>query len=274
MSDFGNHFGINTYAYSQNMSAADCMRHLVQKGTRSFELMLYPGHLWIDDDAATLRDIREVISTNDLELTSLNAPNIDLNIAAATQEMREFSLNLNKIYLRIAGELGASGLIFGPGKSNPLFPLPAEVLEGHFFRALDILLPIAKSCGVELFVENMPFAYLPSANDVMSTLARYGNDDIKICYDVANGHFINEDPVEELRQVAPRLALVHASDTTRSVFKHDAVGDGDLDFSPLPEVIAEVGYSRPVMLEIISKHPDADIAKSVASLTQIGLGRL
>lgn len=270
MSDFGSLFGINTYAYSQNMSAADCMRHLVDKGARAFELMLYPGHLWITDSPETIADLRNVISSNNLELTTLNAPNIDLNITAATEEMREFSLELNRKYLRIAGELGAAGLILGPGKSNPLFPLPAEVLEGHFFRALDILVPIAESCGVELFVENMPFAFLPSTDDVMSSLARYGNDDIKVCYDVANAHFVDEDPVEGLERVVPRLALIHFSDTTKTIFRHDAVGEGDVDFSPLPEAIAKVGYSRPVMLEIISDSPDPDIAKSISTLHQLG----
>lgn len=270
MSDMGSLFGINTYAYSQNMSAADCMRNLSDKGVRAFELMLYPGHLWITDSAAQMKEVRDVISNNNLELTSLNAPNIDLNIAAATQEMRDFSMELNKTYLRIAGELGAAGLIFGPGKSNPLFPLPDEVLDGHFFSALDVLMPIAESSGVELFVENMPFAYLPSTDDVMSRLARYGNDRIKVCYDVANAHFIKEDPIAGLKNVASRLALVHFSDTTQAIFRHDAVGEGDVDFSGLPQALEEVGYSKPVMLEIISPNPDPDIAQSVATLSQLG----
>lgn len=270
MSDIGSLFGINTYAYSQKMSAADCMRSLSDKGARAFELMLYPGHLWITDSPSQMSEIRDVISSNDLELTSLNAPNIDLNIAGATQEMRDFSMDLNKTYLRIANELGAKGLILGPGKSNPLFPLPADVLEGHFFKALDVLVPLAESYGVELFVENMPFAYLPSTHDVMSTLARYGNDGIKVCYDVANAHFVHEDVIEGLERVSSRLALVHFSDTTQSDFRHDAVGDGDVDFTRLPDALAAVGYKKPVMLEIISPNPDADIATSVSILSKMG----
>jgi sugar phosphate isomerase/epimerase len=267
---FGNHFAINTYSYTQSLSAADCLRHLADKGVDAFELMFYPGHVWIDDDPARLREIRDVIAANNLKLISMNSPNIDLNIAAATGEMRALSLDLNKAYLRIAAELGATALILGPGKANPLFPLPAQVLEGYFFEALDVLVPLAAGLDVEIFVENMPFAFLPAADELMASLARYGNDDLKVCYDIANAHFVKEDPVVGLQSVAPRLALIHVSDTTQAVYRHDAVGKGDIDFSRLPEAITGVGYRQSVMLEIISGDADRDIADSVSALRRDG----
>ena len=129
MHKIGDHFGINTYSYTQTMTAADCLRHLADMGARAFELMFYPGHLWITDTPETLTEIRNVISTNSLELMSLNAPNIDLNIAAATQEMLALSLQTNRRFLRIASELGAGGIILGPGKANPLLPLPQRIID-------------------------------------------------------------------------------------------------------------------------------------------------
>jgi sugar phosphate isomerase/epimerase len=136
--------------------------------------------------------------------------------------------------------------------------LPADVLERHFFRALDELAPVAERSGRKIFVENMPFAYLPSARDVMETLDRYGNGNIEVCYDVTNGHFIGEDPAIGLATCAPRLGLVHISDTTRAAFRHDAIGEGDLDIAPLPSAIKKAGFDKPILLEIIS--PDADEA--------------
>lgn len=270
MSEFGDRFGINTYSYTQSMSAAACVRHLAEKGTRAVELMLYPGHVWLTDDAASLRELRDAITGNRVTLLSMNSPNIDLNIAAATQEMRDLTLNINKGYLRIAGELGAEGLVIGPGKANPLFPLPKEVMTSYFFEALDVLLPVARDVGVELYLENMSFAFLPAADELMAVLARYGSDEIKICYDVANAHFIGEDPVAGLERVSSRLALVHYSDTTRKTYKHDPVGDGDVDFSGLPAALSAVRYTKPVVLEIISHDGDAAIASSIAALDRSG----
>lgn len=271
MNNMGNHFAINTYSYTQSMSAADCLRHLVDKGVTAFELMFYPGHVWISDDPSKLKEIRDIIDNNNLDLISMNSPNIDLNITAATEEMRALSIDLNSDYLRIAAELGATALILGPGKANPLFPLPTETLEGYFFEALDVLMPIAESAGIQIFVENMPFAFLPAAGHLMASLERYGNDKIKICYDVANAHFIAENLAVGLKSVTPRLALIHVSDTTQTIYRHDAVGKGDVDFASLPQAIAEAGYKRPVMLEIISDNADQDIAESVEVLRQYRL---
>lgn len=270
MNEFGDRFGINTYSYTQSMSGADCLRHLAERGARAIELMFFPGHLWITDSTETLADLRHVLAQNGLRLMSVNTPNIDLNIAAAAEEMRTLSLHKNKRFVQIASELGAEGLIIGPGKANPLHPLPNPVLEGHFFRALDELVPIAEKSGVKLFLENMPFAFLPAASQIMDALDRYGNDEIEVCYDVANGHFIGEDPRDGLLAVAPRLGVVHVSDTGRAVYRHDAVGKGSIDFSPIPAAVAETGYNEPVVLEIISDEADDNIAASIAALRRSG----
>ena len=269
MTRWGDRFAINTYAYTQTMSAATCVRALADRGVKSFELMLYPGHLWITDSAETVRDLRRTIEDSGVSLISLNSPNIDLNIAAATAEMRSYSIKLNGEYLRLAAELTAEGLVLGAGKANPLFPLPKATLEAHFFRALDALLPLAERAGVELWAENMPFVFIPDADSLMDSLDRYGADQIKICYDIANAHFIGEDPVAGLDRVGARLRLIHLSDTTRAVYRHDAVGLGDVDFAKLAPAIKAADLGRPPVLEIISGEPDRDLARSIRTLAAL-----
>jgi L-ribulose-5-phosphate 3-epimerase len=270
MSDFGDQFGVNTYSYTQSMSAADCLRHLGDKGVRAVELMFYPGHVWITNDELSLREIHDVSQDKGIEILSMNSPNIDLNIAAATQEMRDLTLEILKDYVQVSGELGARGLVIGPGKANPLFPLPNEIMTGYFFKSLDVLLPLAKKAGIELYVENMSFAFLPAAHELMAVLEQYGSDDIKICYDVANAYFIGENPTTALQTVASRLALVHFSDTTQRTYRHDPIGDGDMDFSGLPRAIDAVGYTDPVVLEIICREADEGIQRSIDVLRASG----
>ena len=269
MNGWGHRFGINTYSYTQSMQAADCVRMLADRGVRNIELMFYPGHLWITDSAAVIGELRSVLERTGIRLVSVNGPNVDLNIAAATAEMREYSVRLNSEYLRIAAELGAEGLILGPGKPNPLFPLPNEVMEDHFFRALDTLLPVSENCGVDLWVENMPFAFLPDTNGMIDSLERYGADDIGVCYDVANAHFIGEDVTAGFDRVRSRLRLVHLSETRQSVYRHDAVGLGDVDFAAALAKIKTLGIERAPMLEIISRDADHDIAQSIKTLSSL-----
>ena len=265
-------FGINTYSYIFNGSAADTVARLADQGYGGVELMFFPGHLWPAElDAAATRNLRQLCETR-LRLVAVNMPNVDINIAAAAEEMRAYTMDLLTKFVRCAGELGAGGIIIGPGKPNPLFPMPRERMVAHFYRALDVLAPLARQVGTKLFIENMPFAFLPDAEGLMNAVDGYGDDGIRVIYDVANAHFIGESPTQGLRRVRDRLSLVHFSDTTRQSYKHDALGQGDVPLAGLATVMKEVGYSELPMLEVISHNPDADIADSCRRLYEAGIG--
>jgi L-ribulose-5-phosphate 3-epimerase len=264
-------FAINTYSYTLSHPAADCLRHLAAQGYTDFELMMYPGHLWpAHTDAAARRALRDLVEGQGLRIMSLNMPNIDLNIAAAGEEMRRHTLGLLHGILELAGDLGVPGVVIGPGKANPLMAAPRERLLGHFFRALDELAPHAERVGTQLYVENMPFAFLPDAEGLMAALERYGDDRIAVIYDVANGVFIGEDPAAGLRRVGDRLKLVHLSDTPREAYRHSAVGEGVVPFAEVPPVLEEVGYRDLPMLEIIADDPDRALRASVERLFELG----
>jgi sugar phosphate isomerase/epimerase len=264
-------FGCNTYSYMRSHSAADCLSQLADQGFQEFEVMVHPGHLWPAElSVEQRRAIRRQIETRGIRLTTLNMPNIDINVAGASAEMRAYSLNLVSETVQLAGELGARGVVIGPGKANPLFPAPAAELIGHFFAAIDRLAPVAKASGTALWVENMPFAFLPGISELLDALKQYGNNDVRIVYDLANAYFIKEDFADGLQQCRDRLALVHLSDTGQQVFRHDPVGLGTFPFADVPRALAAAGYNAKPMLEIISRDPDRDIIASAGKLAVLG----
>lgn len=268
MLHIGDRFAVNTYAYTQSRPARETVEHLAEFGVSAFELMFYPGHMWLDDAPSARKALRQAVDSVRGRIVSVNTPNIDLNIVAASPEMREHSLAINEAYLRIAGEIGAAALVLGPGKANPLFPLPRQTLLGHFRAALDRLLPVARGYGVDIWVENQPFAFLPDAPGMLDAIADY--PDVGVCYDVANAHYIGEDPLDGLALCGERLALVHISDTTRATYRHDPVGAGDLDFGRLAAAMRNATPGTPPVLEIICADPDRDIARSAARLRAMG----
>jgi L-ribulose-5-phosphate 3-epimerase len=268
-------FGANTYSYMRSHSAADCLARLAEFGFREFEVMVHPGHLWPAELSAEQRRVlRRLIERNGWALTALNMPNIDINVAAAAPGMRAYSLDLLTDTVRLAGELGARGVVIGPGKANPLFPADASELIGHFFAALDRLCPVAQASGTALWVENMPFAFLPGIGQLMDALARYGNDALRIVYDIPNAYFIGEDFADGLRQCRERLALVHLSDTGLQSYRHDPVGLGTVPFAEVPRALAAVGYTAKPMLEIVSCDPDRDIVASAVKLALLRFDQL
>jgi sugar phosphate isomerase/epimerase len=265
------HFGVNTYSYTLSCTARECVQRLADRGFRAFELMMYPGHLWpAHMDKSARRELRDFIDGSDLSVTTLNMPNVDLNIAAATVEMREMTLGVLRGVVGLAADLGAEGVVIGPGKANPLFPMPRAQLMDYFYQALDQLVPLAHDSGTSIFVENMPFAFLPGATEMLDAVDRYGDARIGVVYDVANGHFVKEDIPTSLRLCAPRLRAVHLSDTNQSVYRHDAVGLGTVDFKQVPAVLDEIGFRRKPILEIIAPEADAAIERSALQLEALG----
>ena len=106
----------------------------------------------------------------------------------------------------------------------------------------------------------------------MKAVDGYGDDSIRVIYDVANAHFIGEAPTDGLRRVRDRLSLVHFSDTTRQSYKHDPLGCGDVPLAGIASVMKEIGITELPMLEVISLKPDSDIADSCGRLRQAGFG--
>jgi sugar phosphate isomerase/epimerase len=264
-------FAANTYSYTLEYPVRACIERLAARGFREFELMMYPGHLWpAHIDGKGRRELKDFMAGEGLRVGTLNMPNVDLNIAAATDEMRTMTLGILRGVVGLAGDLGADGVVIGVGKANPLFPMPREKMVAHFYKALDELVPLAQEKGTAIFVENMPFAFLPKIDEMLEAIERYGDQRVGVVYDVANGHFMKEDVSEGLRKCAPRLRVVHLSDTNQAVYKHDAVGLGTVDFRPVPAVLAEIGFTNKPVLEIIAPDPDAAIGDSVRRLSELG----
>lgn len=266
-------FGVNTYSYTLTHSVTECVDHLAGRGISRFELMAAPGHIWPSEmTSAARRALRSRMSDGGLELVSVNMPSLDINLAAAAPEMRCYCLDLMADLVELAGDLGAGQVLLGPGKANPLYSPPREQLVERFFAALDVLCPLARDVGTSLLVENIPICFAPDAQGLMKLLDEYGNDDLNIVYDVANGFFLGEDILASLRHVRDRLRLVHLSDTHRSTWRHDAVGLGSVPFSAVPPVLEEIGHHTAPVLEVISYDGDAAIFGSIEQLGRMGWG--
>jgi sugar phosphate isomerase/epimerase len=264
-------FGCNTYSYTLSHAADACLAHLADQGFNEIELMMVPGHCWPAELSPGARAaLRHLADDLGLKITTLNMPNIDMNVAGLSAEMRTYTLELLKRILELAKDLEVPGVVIGPGKANPLFAAPKERLIGYFFKALDELLPLLKGSGTALWVENMPFAFLPGIADLMAVLDRYGNPNIGIVWDAANSHFVGEDLPASLSACASRLKLVHLSDTGQQLYRHDPIGKGTVPFAALPAALAQVNYRRRTMLEIISASPDCDILASADRLRSLG----
>jgi L-ribulose-5-phosphate 3-epimerase len=263
--------GINTYAYAWTTPATEAVRRLADLGYRSFELLIHPPHLPLDDvDSVARRQLAATLDEVGATHRLMNLPSLDHNLASPLPRIRAASQQMFRDTLDLASDLGVQWLVVVPGRMSPLAPPSGEQRRAWLREGIDALLPYAEARGVGLAIENVPMAAFPDAASLAGFVRDYGSRGIGACYDAANAHFIGEDPAEGLREVRPRLGLVHVSDTGRAVYRHDPVGRGDVPFAGVPPVLAEIGYRGRTVLEVISPDPDADIRDSAERLAALG----
>ena len=119
------------------------------------------------------------------------------------------------------------------------------------YESLGDLIPLAKQADTRLLLENTPYCFTPTIQDLAGIVSTVNDDALKIVYDVANAAYIEEDPVAGLLSHQESIALVHISDTGLETWGHDPIGTGVVDFEGLGDAVeATCGVSN-VVLEVI-----------------------
>jgi len=263
-------FGVNTYSFTQHLHARDCLQQLANEGYRRFELMLIPGHFWPSlDGVEGRREIEALIVRNSLEILTLNQPNLDINLASAVPEVRQHSCAAVANAIELASAWNAKGVVINPGKANPVFPPPLQVLTDNFRRSLDFLVPIARTASVQLIVKNHPLSYLCRAQGLREFFDAFGWEQIGLGYDFANGHYAGEAP-EAVLNVWDHMSFLYTADTSVERFDHSEIGTGTVPFGDIAKLLQGVKVCPPTILEIMADHPESAIDASVRYLDRVG----
>jgi len=263
--------GIHTYSYIWRLSARDTLAHLADRGYRLVELLVNRPHLWPEElDTAERRAVAKLLAERNLRIQVLNPPSLDLNLVSPSPEMRAMTRAHYRRVVELAADWGVPWVLVVPGKTHPLLPAPAGLVWGWFEEAVAELDRLAEDHGLGIVLENIPMAFLPTADALMQAIDRLGGDRIGICYDAANATFIGEPPGAGLKRVAPRLKVLHLSDTGLAKWDHATVGSGVVPFAEVAAALRETGLRVPTMLEIISEDGDADIRRSHAAIATLG----
>jgi len=262
--------GVNTMSFMWRYSAREALEALARQGYRRFELMAQPPHLDPVMDRARMVEFARFLRDAQLTVETINLPSLDQNLASASPQMRDYSVRLFERLIAIAEAIGAKAIITVTGRVNPLIPPPRQDLEAWFGEAFERVLRTAERSGVELWLENIPMGVYARAEQLIELADRIGSARVGICYDIANAHFIGEDPVAGLEEVRSRIKIVHLSDTRRDAWRHDPVGQGDCDFAGFGNKLQEMGYGGTSMLEIVADPPIENIVESHRKLAAWG----
>ena len=264
--------GVNTYSFVWSAPAMETVRQFKDLGFSEFEVMLSPPHLSVDDLSPSDRSsMAASLAASGITLRSMNLPSLDHNLASPMRRMREYSVQLFTDAIDLAADLGVTYVVVVPGRLNPLFTPPRDMREGWMRESLDPLVAHAERRGIKLALENIPIACFPDATSLGNFVRSYRSEVLSICYDAANAHYIGESPAAGMRELGNLISVIHLSDTTRKIWRHDEVGLGDVPFDNVLEGLRDIRFQGTCMMEIISQDdPLNAMVRSRSKLAALG----
>ncbi len=269
----------STFSYIYTENGLEASLHLADMGFEAIEMIVFAPHCWPPLLSATERKAyQEQFSARGLELSSFCYPLLDNNPNAPDALMRRYTLDRYREHIDLAAEWGCPYVVAIPGPVNSLIDPPYEWMLDWFVEGVKELVAHAKGTGVEILIENVPFTFLPTVDDMLKVLDLVGEPSVGVNFDVCNSAFIKEDPAAAIRKLGPLCKNVHISDSGFDVFKHYGLGKpgGIVDPAPVAEALRAIGYEGYTVLEIIANKvlpdstPDEDFLTSHAILRQHG----
>lgn len=263
---------INTFSYLWKSTAIDAITELVGNGYKVFEVPVSSPHCWPDEMSPTMRkDAQKRLQDHSATVRSLNAGGYDINLASPGANMRRKSTDHIKDVMDLAFDWGVDDVVISPGTRRPMVSPPLPQTVGWLHESLDVLLRHAEKTGVRLLLENTPYCFRPTMDELVGVVNEVGNDNLKIVYDVANAAFIGEDPVACVLSAYSKIGLLHLSDTGLSEWGHDPIGTGVIDWESLGQAVESTRSMDNVVLEIIrEKNPLDEINKGINELKNRG----
>ncbi len=197
------------------------------------------------------------------------------SLASPDPDERARGVGVIKDVCSVARSLDTSALLLPIGQPEGVEP---EEARENVVMSLRECLVVAEDAGVSLALENVCQPFLETAEELLEVVTALDSKTCGVYYDLGNASFVRQDPVQELRLIAPHLFRVHAKDTVNvwrerpplpetpitgdfGVWQRRStvtLGNGEVNLEGCAQVLQEVGYDAGVIIEVPQPPERAD----------------
>ena len=264
--------GVSTFSYIYSRTALDTMLHLGGVGFRSFEMVVFPPHVWPTDlGPGERQEMRNRLRDRDLAIHSLCFPLDDNNLHSMIPEVRRSTIEMYKRVIELGSDLRVPYLLVLSGRVHAFFPPPLASLRSWLAEAVAELAPFAAEAGMRLLLENVPGTMMATSEDVLDMWTRVGDARVGVNLDMCNAYSAGERPEEAFRRLKDHVALVHLADRGPEHHEKQPIGTGIVDYAAVGAALTAAGYDGYSMLEIVTTdRPDEGILRSRERLAAWG----
>ncbi len=266
----------STFPFLYSHSGVDAALHLNDQGYDIIEMMIFPPHCWPAElSASTRKEWKQKMDDRGMKISSFCYPLLDNNPNSVDRLMRQYTIDRYREAIDLAAEWSCPYVVCIPGPVNSLINPPDKWMLDWFVEGANEIVGHAKETGVGILLENVPFTFLPTAED-MKRVCGMVDGDVGVNFDVCNSAFIKEDVPGAIRLLGDLVGNVHISDSGYDDFKHEKLGTGIVEPGPTAAALNEIGYTGVTVLEIITDalqpgaDPEGDIAASHDILADCG----
>ncbi|MDA0748901.1 MAG: TIM barrel protein [bacterium] len=221
---------------------------ILEAGYRAIELNVYKGRDHFDwEDAAAVRELRKVADDLGMLVWSIHSPDLG-SIAAVDSGERQRQIDVLKLCLDLAGELGAKAipshaLLIGPFKEDP------EGCEERMAETMAELAAYADGGPAQIAYENagFPSAEVTRAWRILERLDTVSRASCGFALDTGHAN-IDGDLGEIEEGIGDRLLSLHLNDNDGKGDTHLAPGEGTVDWAMVKRILK--GFRGVVMYEI------------------------
>jgi len=154
--------------------------------------------------------------------------------------------------IRCAAELGSDCVSLWSGVLRQ--PIPHGEAMARLAAGVAKVLRMAQELGVVVGFEPEPGMLVDSMARFAELVALVDAPNLKLTLDVGHLQCQGELPIAaHVHRWAPRLVNVHLEDMRRGRHEHLMFGEGEIDFPPVLQALARVGYQGGIHVEL-SRH--------------------
>jgi sugar phosphate isomerase/epimerase len=173
-------------------------------------------------------------------------------LLAASSEERAVRVDFLKRSIDIACDLDSDAVSFWSGTLRD--SIAPEAALARLAEGCDEVVEYASAHTMNLGFEPEPGMFVERFSQFEQLLELVDAPVFGLTIDIGHVHCVEDGPIAgHVRCWAPRLVNVHIEDMRRGVHEHLRFGEGEIDFRPVMQALAEIGYAGGVHVEL-SRH--------------------
>lgn len=214
------------------------------------------------------QELHKLLNHHNIKVTALATGQAclfdNLCLSNMNDESRNIAIDHLKSMIELAAELSSGAVIIGGIRGKLTGSEEDKKLQRTLgIEAIGQCAEYAKKFGIMILIEPInryEMNWINTAEEGLEVIAQLSMQSLKLLLDTFHMNIEEKNMIEAIRSAGDRLGYIHFSDNNRH-----APGQGQLDFASILKVLNEIGYTGPIVSEILPLPDDLSALKDTAA---------